>query len=88
MALLRARRTVTALHNLLARRVALLLVFAAEPTFAASVTLAWNPVTSPPAMGYKVHYGPAVGNSVTDQRGQQRATPSQVWRMASGTTSL
>jgi len=40
----------------------MLLLLVAGPSFAGSVTLAWNPVTSPPAMGYKIHYGTAVGN--------------------------
>jgi len=28
----------------------------------AGVNLAWDPVLSPPASGYKIHYGPSVGN--------------------------
>ena len=40
----------------------LLLLVAAAPAIGAGVNLAWDPVVSPPAGGYKIHYGPSVGN--------------------------
>ena len=39
-----------------------LLLMLVGPALAGSVKLAWNPVTSPPAAGYKIHYGTAAGN--------------------------
>ena len=40
----------------------LLLLVVAAPALAAGVNLAWDPVLSPPATGYKIYYGPSVGN--------------------------
>ena len=40
----------------------LLLLLVAARAVAAGVNLAWDPVLSPPATGYKIYYGPSVGN--------------------------
>ena len=38
----------------------LLLLLVAARAVAAGVNLAWDPVLSPPATGYKIYYGPSV----------------------------
>jgi PKD repeat protein len=43
----------------------LLFAFITPRAWAGSINLAWNAVTNPPAAGYKVHYGPSVGNYTT-----------------------
>ena len=40
----------------------LLLLVVAARALAAGVNLAWDPVVSPPADGYRIYYGPSVGN--------------------------
>ncbi len=38
------------------------LLLVSARAFAGGVNLAWDPEPSPPATGYKIHYGPAAGN--------------------------
>ena len=48
-------------RNLLTAAAALLLTIAAQPVFAAAVTIAWNPATDADVAGYIVRYGTRPG---------------------------
>ena len=63
---------------------AVLLAFAA-PALAGSVTLAWDPVTSPLLAGYVIHYGPGAG-SYTASIDVGNVTTSTVSALTEGAT--
>src|SRR5882672_2511503 len=65
--------------------VLVLLLFVAVRAFAGSVTLAWDPVTSPALAGYMLYYGPAAG-SYTSKVDVGNATTRTVSNLTDGAT--
>jgi PKD repeat protein len=62
-----------------------LLLFVPASALAASVALAWDPVSSPALAGYYLYYGPAVGN-YTSKIDVGNATTRTVMDLAEGAT--